>query len=85
LKEFNFLKTENLKSRGISPLIAAHNSMGGWLLIGSALVQNDSDYDWREALAKIIRHFGYSFIFSISVQLDFNESTVYVRIYFIND
>jgi hypothetical protein len=54
LKEFNFLKTANLKSRGISPLIAAHNSMGGWLLIGSAFVQNDSDYDWRKALAKII-------------------------------
>jgi hypothetical protein len=66
-------------------LIAALNSVGGWPIIGNASGFKDSSYDWRDALAKIIGQLGLSFIYSIAVQPDANDTFVnraYVRILF---
>jgi len=82
----NFFLTATLESRGVSPLIAALNSVGGWPIIGNASGFKDSSYDWRDALAKIIGQLGFSFIYSISVGPDANDTLVnrvYVRIPFI--
>ncbi len=78
------METVCLESRGVYPLIAALNSVGGWPIIGNLSVYKDDDYDWRESLAKIIGQLGYSFIFSISVKPDSNNTLVnrvYVRIF----
>ncbi len=67
-------------------MIAALNSVGGWPIMGNVSSFKDSSYDWRDALAKIIGQLGFSFIFSISVQPDANDTLVnraYVRIHFI--
>ncbi len=72
-----------MESRGVYPLIAALNSVGGWPIIGNLSVYKKSSYDWRESLSKIIGQLGYSFIFSISVEPDANDTLVnrvYVRI-----
>jgi hypothetical protein len=67
-------------------LIAALNSVGGWPIIGNASTFKNSSYDWRDVWAKIIGQLGYSFIYSISVLPDANDTfvnRVYVRIPFI--
>ena len=73
---YNCIQTATLESRGISPLITALNSVGGWPIIGDNSVYKDSTYDWKDSFVKIYLQLSGSPIFSISVGPDAKQALV---------
>ncbi|CAG2180737.1 unnamed protein product, partial [Oppiella nova] len=63
-----------INARGVSPLITALNSIGGWPLRGQTGLDIGSDYDWKDSFAKVIVNF-------VSIQPDANDTLVN-RFYF---
>ncbi len=74
-KSSSFL-TATRESRGISPLLAAINSVGGWPILGSESNYKLLTYNWKDSLVKIYGYLGLSIIYSISVQPDANDTLV---------
>ncbi|XP_054153016.1 neprilysin-1-like isoform X2 [Oppia nitens] len=70
-----------INSRGVTPLLDALNSVGGWPIIGQSSVYKNSDYDWTESFAKQMVNFGVAAIYSVSVQPDSNDTLVN-RVYY---
>jgi hypothetical protein len=75
-KNFFFFLTATRESRGVFPLLAAINSVGGWPILGSSSNYNLLTYNWKDSLAKIYGYLGLSIIYSISVLPDANDTLV---------
>jgi hypothetical protein len=76
LKKIFIFLTGTRESRGVSPLLAAINSVGGWPILENASNYNLLTYNWKDSLAKIYGYLGLSIIYSISVQPDANDTLV---------
>jgi hypothetical protein len=76
LRKIFIFQTATRESRGVSPLLAAINSVGGWPILGTTSNYDLLTYNWKDSLAKIYGYLGLSIIYSISVQPDANDTLV---------
>ncbi|CAG2164051.1 unnamed protein product, partial [Oppiella nova] len=73
--------TKTRNARGMTPLIEALKSVGGWPIMGQSGGYNDSEFDWKDAFVKHVIKSESSPVFALSVLADANDTLVN-RFYF---
>ncbi|CAG2177165.1 unnamed protein product, partial [Oppiella nova] len=72
---------ETRNARGMTPLIEALKSVGGWPIMGQSDGYNDSEFDWKDAFVKHVIKSDSSPVFALTVGVDANDTLVN-RFYF---
>ncbi|CAG2179242.1 unnamed protein product, partial [Oppiella nova] len=63
-----------LNARGVTPLVESLNSVGGWPITGQSAAYDEAVFDWKDAFAKQVSHFGLSPIFSYEAVFDWKDA-----------
>ncbi len=75
INHFNQIKATR-ELTGVTPLIKALDSVGGWPLASTSGSFDEKHYDWRESFPAMIAEFGYNPVFSMGVSPDANDTKV---------
>ena len=67
---------ETRNARGVTPLIEALKSVGGWPIMGQSGGYNDSEFDWKDAFVKHVITSKSSPVFVLSVLNDAKNNVV---------